>query len=58
MSVEYSLLILKEEKDELQNELTTLKRVDAEKSARKITRLEHQVSDLEFAIEVLEEYLD
>jgi hypothetical protein len=58
MKVEYSLLLLREELEELKEEKTRLKVVDPVKSARKITQLIHQIADLEFAIEVLETYLD
>lgn len=58
MAVQFSLLTLKEEKMELENELNILERVDAKKSARRITQLKHQIADLEFAIEVLETWED
>ena len=58
MVVNYSLLILREDKEELQRHKALLNLTDAKKSARKITELKHKIADLEFAIEVLETYQD
>lgn len=52
-NVEYSLLILKEQKERL---LKFLEEYEGEDRKRQETGIKHKVYSLEFAIEVLEEY--
>jgi hypothetical protein len=56
VAIKSSLVILKEAKEELQSELTTLERTDAHKSAQHLTKLKRQISSVESSIEILEAY--
>ncbi|MGG3987315.1 hypothetical protein [Bacillus smithii] len=61
MNPEYALLILKEEKQKLEDKITEMNLLEAEGekiNKRERTKYMHQLGSLEFTIEVLEEYLD
>ena len=54
----HALLLLKEQRNDYMGEYYTLKRVDAEKSAKRIVELKHFMDDLDIAIEALENLKD
>lgn len=58
MSGEYALWLLKGELREKKYEVEQYEQRQDNVMARTITKLKHQIYDLEFAIEMLEEYQD
>jgi hypothetical protein len=64
MNPEYALLILKKEKNHLQQEIFNWERnltnpiVDKKKVQKYITGCKHKLASIDFAIEILEEYMD
>lgn len=58
MRGEYALSLLKNELSEKKGEIVHYQRRDDNKMERTITKMKHQIYDLEFAIELLEEYQD
>lgn len=58
MSGEYALRLLKSELKNKECELEQYKQRQDDVMVKTITRMTHQIYDLEFAIELLEEYQD
>lgn len=58
MSGEYALQLLKHELRDKKNEVNQYEQRQDNVMAGTITKLKHQIYDLEFAIELLKEYQD
>ncbi|MBX4152374.1 hypothetical protein [Paenibacillus lautus] len=58
MSGEYALRLMKVELRDKKHEVEEYEKIPDKDTARTVTKLKHQIWDLEFAIELLEEYQD
>ncbi|MCM3257053.1 hypothetical protein M3664_04560 [Paenibacillus lautus] len=58
MNGEYALRLMKDELRDKKHEVDQYEQRQDNVMARTITKMKHQIYDLEFAIELLEEYQD